>query len=258
MSNAPRETRANARDRLAAERAAQAAAARRRENLVRWGLVIGVVVIVAAIAVGVVVTRSASSNDTSGATPAGVTDSMGFPTGAATAPVVNLWEDFQCPNCRDFEAANRAAIEAMATSGKAKIVYHTWAFLDRENVNNAKDTQDSSTRAAIAAACASDQGKFLSMHDTIFENQPATEGDGYTDAQLEDFAKQAGVADADQFAQCLSTRKYAGFVNRVGQAADQNQVTGTPTVQVDGTIVDLDGLPWAEAWQRVETAVDRA
>ena len=47
-------------------------------------------------------------------------------------------------------------------------------FLD-DNLRN-----DSSTRAANAAFCASDAGKFQEFHNTIFPNQPATEGDGWS------------------------------------------------------------------------------
>jgi len=258
MSNQPKESRAKARERLTAERAAQAAAAKRRERLMRLGLVAVVVVVVAGIAVGVVLSRK-SSSDTSGAVPPGVTATKGYPLGTATKPVVDVWEDFQCPNCAAFEKAGGAQIQALATAGKALVVYHTWSFLDRLNASNPEETQQSSTRAAIAAACAADQGKFLPMHGAIFANQPATEGTGYTDAQLEAFAKTAGVSDAGAFQQCLSSRKYAGFVNSVGTQADSQQLTGTPTVLVDGKIVDFTGVSgWAEATQRVLDAVSKA
>ncbi len=240
MSTRPKETKAKARERLAAERAAAAAAQKRRDRLFRIGLVALVVVVVAAIGVAVVVTRQ-SSVDTSAAVPKGVTATKGYPVGTATKPVVDIWEDFQCPVCGAFESANRTQLEALATAGKAKLVYHTWNFLDRNNANNAADTRESSSRAAIAAGCAQDQGKFLAMHDQIFENQPASEATGWTDTQLEQFAKDAGVTDLDTFKTCLSDRTYTGFLTQVNSQADQLQVTGTPTFFVNGTMVDLTG-----------------
>jgi protein-disulfide isomerase len=258
MTTKPKQTRAQARERLAAERAAAAAASKRRDRMLRIGLVAIVVVLVAGIGIAVVVTRG-SSVDTGGSTPAGVTATLGYPTGSATKPVLDIWEDFQCPNCELFETANRTQIEALATSGKAQVVYHTWNFLDSGNASNPAGTQKSSSRAAIAAGCAWDQGKFLQMHDQIYENQPAQETTGWTDAQLEQYAKTAGVADMNTFDQCLSSRKYQGFLTQVNAQADKQQITGTPTFLVGGTIVDTTAATsWADVGTLVIAAVDKA
>ncbi len=251
MSTRPKETKAKARERLAAERAAAAAAKQRRDRLVRVVLVVVVVAVVAAIGVAVVVSRS-SKTDTSAAAPPGVTATKGYPVGTATKPVLDIWEDFQCPNCAGFEAANKTRIEALASSGKALVVYHTWNFLDRGNVNNPPATQQSSSRAAMAAACAQDQGKFLALHDQIFANQPASESTGWTDSQLEGFAKAAGVPDTSTFGQCLSSRKYAGFLTQVNAQADKQQVGGTPTFFVNGQLVDYSTqLTGTFSWEKV-------
>jgi protein-disulfide isomerase len=238
VATKPKETKAQSRERLRQERARQAAAEARRQTIMRIGL-IGIVVLAVA-AVGIILVASRGSSEQSNAVvPKGITDTKGYPTGTATAPVLDIWEDFQCPICGAFEATSRDQIEALATSGTAKVVYHTWNFLDRNNVNNPADTQQSSSRAAMAAGCAWDQGKFLQMHDQIYENQPADESTGWTDTQLETFAKNAGVADMGTFDQCLSSRKYAGFLTQVNAQADKQQVTGTPTFFVNGTMVDL-------------------
>lgn len=258
MSTTPKPTRAQTRERLAAERAAAAAAKKRRDRMFRVVLVGVVVVLVAGIGIAVVAARG-SSVDANAATPTGVTATKGYPTGTATKPVLDIWEDFQCPNCGAFEAANRTQIEALATSGKAQVVYHTWNFLDSGNVGNSAATQKSSSRAAMAAGCAWDQGKFLQMHDQIFENQPAQEGTGWTDAQLEQFAKNAGVADMNTFDQCLSSRKYQGFLTQVNKQADTQQITGTPTFLVNGTIVNVSSATgWADVGTIVVAAVDKA
>ncbi len=257
MTTQPKPTRAQARERLAAERAAAAAAKQRRDRMLRIGLVAIVVLIVAGIGIAVVATRQSSVN-TSASVPAGINATKGYPTGTATKPVLDIWEDFQCPNCGQFEAANRTQIEALATTGKAQVVYHTWNFLDRGNTG-AADTQKSSSRAAIAAGCASDQGRFLQMHDQIFENQPATEGTGWTDAQLEQFAKDAGVGDMTTFDQCLSSRKYQGFLTQVNAQADRQQITGTPTFLLNGKIVDItSATSFADVGSIVIAAVDKA
>jgi protein-disulfide isomerase len=258
MSTRPKQSRAQARERLAAERAAALAASKRRAKVLRIALVALVVVLVAGIGVGVVRSRS-TKVDASAAVPPGVTATKGYPVGTASKPVLDVWEDFQCPNCGAFEAANRAKIEALATSGKALVVYHTWNFLDRNNVGNPVATQNSSSRAAMAAGCADDQGRFLAMHDQIYANQPPNEATGWTDTQLEQFAQNAGVPDMSTFDQCLSSRTYAGFLTQVNKAADQAQVSGTPTFLVNGRLVNVSAASgWAAVGDLVVAAVAKA
>jgi protein-disulfide isomerase len=258
MTAQPKESRAKARERLAAERAAALAASKRRATVVRVALVALVVVLVAGIGIGVVLSRSTKVN-ASASVPPGVTASKGYPVGTAAKPVLDIWEDFQCPNCGGFEAANRAKIEALATSGKALVVYHTWNFLDRNNAANPVATQNSSSRAAMAAGCADDQGRFLAMHDQIYQNQPPNEATGWTDVQLEQFAKNAAVPDMGTFDQCLSSRKYSGFLTQVNKAADQAQVAGTPTFFLDGKLVNVSAATgWAAVGDLVVAAVAKA
>jgi protein-disulfide isomerase len=257
VATKPQETKAQARERLRGERARQAAADARRRRLIRVGLVVGVVVAVAAVVVALVVTRG-STVQTTAAVPAGVTDTKGYPFGSASTPVLDIWEDFQCPNCGGFEAANRAKIEDLISTGKAKVVYHTWDFLD-QNWAGKTPNPDSSQRAAIGAACAWDQGKFLQYHDQVFGNQPATEGQGWTDQQLEQFAKDAGVPDTQKFDQCLSARTYAGFLSQVNAQADKQQIVGTPTFLVNGQQVNVSGASdWSGVGDLVVQAVEKA
>src|SRR5207245_188124 len=102
--------KAQARDRLREERARQAAAERRRAGIVRIGLV-GIVILAVAVVGFLVVHSRQSRGVTAGAIPKGVTSTMGYPFGSVGAPVLDVWEDFQCPNCGAFEAANKLKIE---------------------------------------------------------------------------------------------------------------------------------------------------
>ena len=75
----------------------------------------------------------------------------------------------------------------LVSAGTARIVYYPLSFLDRQLGN------DSSLRAANAAGCAQDAGAFAAYHDTVFANQPEREGDGYTDEELLQFGRDAGI-----------------------------------------------------------------
>jgi protein-disulfide isomerase len=248
-------SRNKARDRLAAERAKQQAEKQRRDRLIRLGLVAVVVLVVAGIGIAVIATRTPPVSKNA-AVPPGVTDTKGYPFGTVATPVLDIYEDFQCPSCDAFEKANGAKIQALATDGKARLVYHMIAILDR--VNSSGPTANSSTRAAAAGGCAQAQGTFLPFHNTVYANQPQ-EGTGYTNQNLKDFGKAAGVADQGAFDRCVDDQTYAGFVGQVNQEADRRQVTQTPTFMVNGQMVDTSGATsWANMGDIVVAAVGKA
>ncbi|MHB8275990.1 MAG: DsbA family protein, partial [Dermatophilaceae bacterium] len=169
-----------------------AAAPKAGPNPVIIGAVIAAVVIVAVV-VAIMFGNTGKSDGTGGsAQPVGVTGGKGggilanAATAKSNAPTLDLYEDFQCPVCGQFEKAMGPSIASMAKAGEIKLVVHTLSFLDT-NLKN-----DSSSRSANAVACAADAGRFLEYHAAVFAGQPTQEGAGYTDAQLTEFATTAG------------------------------------------------------------------
>ena len=79
---------------------------------------------------------------------------------ADTPFTIDIWEDFQCPACAQFEALNSTYIESIILEKKAKVIFHPLSFLGPESI-----------RAANAAACAMDDNKFLEMHEILYQNQ---------------------------------------------------------------------------------------
>lgn len=156
----------------------------------------------------------------------------------AGAPTLDVYEDFQCPACGQIEKALGSTLKAMADAGEVKLVYHTKNFLDATLSN------DSSTRAGNAAACAADAGKFQAYHDTIYANQPPAdqEGKGYTDAELEKFAGTAGITGEalTTWKQCTSNKTYVDYVKRVEDATAKAGVNGTPAFRVNGKDFNLE------------------
>ncbi len=225
-------------------------------------VVAAVVVIVAIIAVvgGVIWVEQSSKDEVTGggnALPTGVSAlGEGYPafqdvTPAANAPVVDLYEDFQCPACASFEAVVGSTFTGLAQEGKIKLVYHVKNFLD-DNLGN-----DASTRAGNAAFCASDAGKFQEFHDQVFPNQPAREGDGFSDAQLKGFAETAGVTGEalTTWQACHDAGKYVDYVNSVEEQSFADGVRGTPTVKIDGEEVELGSIASPELLtQAIENA----
>ena len=70
-----------------------------------------------------------------GALPADDERAFGVPyPGTATpdAPVLEIWEDFQCPACGAVEQANGAGIESLADAGKIQLIWRPTTFLDAQ------------------------------------------------------------------------------------------------------------------------------
>ena len=250
------ESAKNRRQKAAEARGAAASAEKRRESLVR---IVGGATVVAVMAAIVGVALYASNQesgsnsaggaivdpDPSAALPAGVFGPdeavpFGVPYGNATAdaPVLELWEDFQCPSCGALEIANGAGIEQLAEEGAVQLVYRPTAFLD-SNLGN-----DSSHRAIAAWGCAIDQGKVKEFHNQVYANQPTEEGTGYSDEQLLAFGTQSGITgDALQtFNQCLTDGTYRAWAANSTEQFYNNQIPGTPSGFLNGEIVGLEIL----------------
>ena len=109
-------------------------------------------------------------------------------------------------------------------------VYYPLTFLDA-NLGN-----DSSLRAASASGCAADAGAFGKFHATVYANQPKQEGEGYTDAQLLQFGKDAGITGEaySTFETGVEDVTYRDWTQVVEKSQASRNVTSTPTVFVNG------------------------
>jgi protein-disulfide isomerase len=229
--------RETARRRIAEKRAAEQRARaqeRRRRQAVVGGVVAAVVVVVAVVVV-IVVQSARTSSSPDAAVPANTVDgATAFAVGPADAPVtVDVYEDFLCPACRQFEATTGDTLAALAADGTAQVRYHPIAILDRAS------TDDYSTRALNAAAVVGDAAgteAFLAFHDALFAEQPAEGGPGLTDERLGELAAEAGASGAD-VEEAITGLPYEDWTREVTDAASRAGVTGTPTVLVDGAIL---------------------
>jgi protein-disulfide isomerase len=228
--------RETARRRIAEKRAAEQRARaqeRRRRQAVVGGVVAAVVVVVAVVVV-IVVQSARTSSSPDAAVPANTVDGgTAFAVGPADAPVtVDVYEDFLCPACRQFEATTGDTLAALAADGTAQVRYHPIAILDRAST-------DYSTRALNAAAVVGDAAgteAFLAFHDALFAEQPAEGGPGLTDERLGELAAEAGASGAD-VEEAITGLAYEDWTREVTDAASRAGVTGTPTVLVDGAIL---------------------
>ena len=155
---------------------------------------------------------------------------------AESIPLAQIWEDFQCPACASFEATSGQTITALADEGKIRLEFRPTIFLDQnlKALNTAAGNPNSSALATMAFGCAADAGKAAEFHSLVFQSQPGNEGTGFSVSDLTNIAMVAGVADVDAFKQCVSSKKYEGWVNNSYDAFSKEGVSATPTVFLNG------------------------
>lgn len=151
--------------------------------------------------------------------------------GKRDAPVVvEVFENFTCSTCRRLHDGVEPALLDLAREGTVRIAYHPMATTGREAV-----------LSAAAAACAYDAGAFPEYRDALFAaqgDQPVPSTSSTSTARgLIALGRTVGITDPG-FAECVRTERYAAWVRRQTDAASRRGVIITPTVLVDGQLVD--------------------
>jgi protein-disulfide isomerase len=156
---------------------------------------------------------------------------------------VDIFIDFLCPYCRQFELSSGSALARLVADGQASLVYHPMNFLDEASTTNY------STRAAAASGCAADQGRFVEYAHALFVSQPPEGGAGLSDAELAAVGRDAGLAGA-AFTACVADPPYLDWPPYVTARATALGVEATPTVLVAGTAVRPEAQPISAAVAR--------
>jgi protein-disulfide isomerase len=205
-------------------------AQRRRRNATVVSAVIAVLVVVVGIGVVVQSARSKAKEVAAAGTPKNLVDG-GIRVGRSTAPVtVTLFEDFQCPVCKTFEAESGKQLATWVADGTVKLDYRPIAILDRSS-STSYSTRSLDAAAAVVTASPS---AFQKFHDLLYAQQPAEGSAGLPDSTLVDLAGQAG-ADTAAVKQALADKQYEGWAASVTDDSSKAGVTATPTVKVNGT-----------------------
>jgi len=237
--------------RAAAIRKEQEAKERRRRTFVISGVVLVVFVVI--LGIGYLVQSNKDTTGAAATTPAGVVDGYAVPIGKASAPsTVTVYEDFMCPFCGQFEAASRGPLQKYVDSGDVLMKYRVVSFLDGSS------TTKYSTRAANAwAAVVNDSGPDVAkkFHDLLYENQPQEGSAGLSDAQLLDYAVQAGANRAN-VKKAIDTGQFNQWVTNATGAFSKAGFNSTPTVLFNGAKLTAQDIPGMVA--ELETKIKAA
>jgi protein-disulfide isomerase len=236
----------NTRDRKNALSSVQRAD-RNRTLLIQVAVAVVLIALVAGIGISIAV-RHSKKNDvgavptvtaqtTPGAVTGTITPTGGIRIGKPGAKVpMRVVADLQCPACQAFEAANGQTIEDAVNSGTVAVEYDLIAFLDQSSSGTRY-----SSRAANAAYCVadSDPAKFLPWLLTMYKQQPPEGGTGLPDDKIVQIAQQAGYTDP-AVAQCITSDKYDGYVQKNTKDVLGSGIHSTPSVFVNGKEVTAE------------------
>jgi protein-disulfide isomerase len=175
-----------------------------------------------AAAAGVV---SATSN--AGAMAGALTDSISLAAdrgrirGAESAPVwIVEISDFQCPYCKQWHDQSFAAIDKeYVQTGKARLAYLNYPL---------SSMHKNALAAAEAAMCASVQGKFWPLHESLFSTQTRWAESDNPVPVFDSLSVTAGV-DAVRWRQCMTSHATAPLIDADHDRSRSAGVQSTPS-----------------------------
>ena len=140
--------------------------------------------------------------------------------GVAGAPITIIeFSDFECPFCQRFhDQTFRAILESYP--GQILFVYRDFPLTS---------IHPNAQRAAEAAQCAFEQGKYWEFHNALFRNQQHL-------GNLDLYSEMAIALEMDQerFSECIESNRYADEVTADFNDARALGITGTPTFFING------------------------
>ncbi len=141
--------------------------------------------------------------------------------GPPEAPVTIIeFSDFQCPYCARIQSALKELLRRYPK--EVRLVFRDFPI---------EEIHPQALKAAEAAQCAGDQGKFWPYHDLLFSNRHKLSIEA-----LKGYARKLDL-ELTQFDQCLSQDKYQEEVRRDMRDGLKSGVNSTPTFFINGRLI---------------------
>jgi protein-disulfide isomerase len=170
--------------------------------------------------------------------------------GDAAAPLVLVeYTDFQCPFCgRHFATTWPSLASDYVDTGKLRYVLRDFPL---------EAIHPQAFKAAEAARCAGDQGRYWEMHDVLFQNQKAL-----GEPQLKQYAEGLGL-DSAAFEACLEDGHHADAVRADLTEGQGAGINGTPSFFLavegeDGALKTLRKIVGAQPYAAFKGAIEAA
>lgn len=224
-----------------------AQAAARKTNWFAIWISVGVVVALVLVSVLVIWMNSAASAPGPRPDGSGIDADTGAIVAGAGSNELDVWFDFYCPHCQDFEEGYGSTVDEMLEQGDVTLNLFPVAL---PGLNSASGT-DFSKRSANAMYCIAETSPDAAypFMQALFATNPS--GAGQTDDELIEMATEAGAGDIGS---CVADGTYISFVEEQTQLIPENPATGgagTPTVVLNGDYITLTGDPEADLVARL-------
>lgn len=132
-------------------------------------------------------------------------------------------------------------LETYVNTGKVLYIYRNFPLFS---------IHPQAAKAAEAAECAGEQGKYWEMHELLFEHQGDWSGQSNAEKTFKDLAGELSL-DQDGFDACLDEGRYAEKVNADYQQGIADGVSGTPAFRINGAALS-GAQPFATFQEQIE------
>jgi len=153
----------------------------------------------------------------------------GFPRlGKVDAPIiVEEYSSFGCPHCKTLHDTELPRLMDEIKAGHVQVVFKPITTIGGNEA----------VKAARAALCAGDQGRFWEMHDIMF----AWQGEYAVNSGRLEGAAEALSIDADKLKECYNSNKTAAVIRISEREFNDNGFGSTPYVVVNSVPVESNG-----------------
>lgn len=160
--------------------------------------------------------------------------------GLDNAPVTIVeYSDYTCPFCERFSSNTLPLIkENYIEQGLVRFVYKDFAIIG-------------GNRAAEAAHCAGEQGKYWEYHDLLFENL-SRDRSRWSDSKVHLGYAETLRLNTRIFTECFESRKYKEKVEESTEEAINIGGTGTPFFVINDEILISGAQPFEVFQEAIE------
>ena len=141
-----------------------------------------------------------------------------------------VFEDPQCPYCRQFEETSGDLLRREIAAGAVAVEYRMRSFLGPESV-----------RADNALALAAEAGQFDQLRREVFAAQPPEHSGGFSIEDLVDLGSRVGLVNPE-FVSGVRESRYGTWVEQMDRKFQDQNPQGTPAALLDGEPVDSGAL----------------
>ncbi|WP_406251486.1 DsbA family protein [Streptomyces cyaneofuscatus] len=243
------QNKAAARDRLRAEREAQAKKDKTRKQLVVGVSVVAALAVIGGISYGVMQLNKPSAWETAAdaknvSAPKNTsgTDGTTVVIGKSDAKkTLELYEDSRCPVCATFEQGVGETVAKDVDAGKYKVKYVGATFID--NIDNGEGSKNA--LSALGAALNVSPEAFMDYKAALYSAKfhPEESDDKFAkDSYLIEVADSVDALKGNKaFQKDVEDGTYDAWAMKMSDAFGKSGVEGTPTLKMDGKKVTTEG-----------------